>query len=157
MHPGSIEVAVAIRESLDRKAIEAPPRLPALTQFARLGRWLEELRQRLAVAGDLEPPLPPVALVLIESRLWARYSVHDGKVSLAPHAAGPLAGDVVVVTGEPVLKGLLDGSLSAERAVAEGILVVSGSSGSAARVEEVLRRAFGRPAIGPSGAYKASH
>jgi len=135
-HPRSIEVAIAVRDALDRQVIEAPPRLPALTQFARIGRWLEQVRQRLAVAGDPEPPLPPIALVLIESRLWARYSPHDGKVALAPHVEGPTTGDVVVLTGEPVLKGLLDGSISVERAIAEGILVVSGSSTSDARVEE---------------------
>ena len=59
-----------------------------------------------------------------------------------PHVAGPTAGDVVVLTGEPVLKGLLDGSISAERAIAEGILVVSGSVSSDARVERALRQAF---------------
>ena len=156
-HPRSIEVAIAVRDALDRQVIEAPPRLPALTQFARIGRWLEQVRQRLAVAGDPEPPLPPIALVLIESRLWARYSPHDGKVALAPHVEGPTTGDVVVLTGEPVLKGLLDGSISGERAIAEGILVVSGSATSNARVEETLRRAFDRSASSPPAPHKVLH
>jgi hypothetical protein len=156
-HPRSIEVAIAIREALDRQVIEAPPLLPALTQFARVGRWLEQLRERLAVDRDAEPPLPPIALVLVESRLWARYRLHDGKVSLAPHVAGPTAGDVVVLTGEPVLKGLLDGSLSVESAIAEGILVVSGSSNSGAPAEEALRRAFDGAASSHSAAPKALH
>jgi hypothetical protein len=72
--------------------------------------------------------------------------MYDGTVSLALHVAGPSAGDVVVLTGEPVLKALLDGSISAERAIAEDILVVSGSSGSGAQVEQALRRAFDRSA-----------
>jgi hypothetical protein len=156
-HPKSIEVAIAIRESLDRQVIEASPRLPAWTQLARIGRWLEQLRQRLAVGGDVEPPLPPVALVLVEARLWARYSMDYGKLSLASHVPGPVADDVVVLTGEPVLKALLDGSISAERALAEGILAVSGSSNSGARVEEALRRALDGSAGSPSATLKALH
>jgi hypothetical protein len=102
---------------------------------------LEQAQQRLVVAGDPDP-LPPIALVLIVARLWARYSRHDGKLTLAVHVPGPTAGDVVVLTGEPVLKGLLDGSISAERAIGEGILVITGASASAARVEQRLRRVF---------------
>jgi len=150
VHPRSIEVAIAIRDSLDRQVIEAPPRLPALTQFASIGRWLEQLRQRLAAGADPEAPPPPIALVLIESRLWARYSMHDGKLSLASHVEGPAAGDIVVLTGEPVLKGLFDGSISAERAIADGILAVDGPLSSGAPVEEALRRAFGERAHGKS-------
>ena len=74
-----------------------------------------------------------------------------------PHVAGPTAGDVVVLTGEPVLKGLLDGSISAERAIAEGILVVSGSATSDARVEEALRRAFDRSTSSHLAPHKAAH
>ncbi len=131
---------MAIREALDRQAIEAPPRLPALAQFAWIGRWLEQLRQRLAVQGD--PDQPPIALVLVESRLWTRYSMHDGKLSLAPHVPGAVGGDIIVLTGASVLKGLLDGSISAQTAISDGILVVTGASYSAAHVEERLRRAF---------------
>lgn len=156
-HPRSIEVAVAIREALDRQVVEAPPRLPAWTQLARVGRWLDNLQQRLAIGADADAPLPPVALVLVESGLWARYGVHDRKVTLAFHVAGPTVGDVVALTGEPVLKGLLDGSISAERALAEGILVVSDSSSSGARVKEALRRAFDPTTNSPSTARKPLH
>lgn len=156
-HPRSIEVAIAVRESLDRQVIDAAPPLPALVQFARVGRLLEQLRQRLAVGGSLAPPLPPMALVLVESRLWARYEMQDGKFSLEPHVPGPKIDDVVVLTGESVLKGLIDGGLSPERAIAEGILVVSGPSSSGAIMEDALRRAFVSSKSAPSTANRAVH
>ncbi len=56
-----------------------------------------------------------MALVLIDSRLWSRYGIQDGKVSLEPHVAGPTTGDAIVLTGEPVLDALLAGSISAEQ------------------------------------------
>jgi hypothetical protein len=142
-HPRSIEVALALRAALDRQVVESPSPFPPWTQLARVGRWLEQLRQRLAVAGDPAPPLPPIAVLLIEARLWARYSLDEGKVSLA-HVPGPTAGDVIVVTGVPALKALLDGGISAETAISVGILVVTGPSPSALRVEEALRGAFDR-------------
>jgi hypothetical protein len=65
-----------------------------------------------------------MVLVLIESRLWARYTMHDGKISLAPHVPGPTAGDVTILTGE-------------------ACLVVSDES-SSATVQAALHRAFDR-------------
>jgi hypothetical protein len=143
-HPRSIEVAIAVRDALDRGDITDIQRLPALTQYARVGRWLEDLRRRLARVSDLQEPTP-IALLLVESGLWTRYRIDAGGLAYAPHIAGPASDDAVVLTAEPVLKSLIERKISAEVAIGYGLLVVADPSSTGQRARDALRLAFSGP------------
>ena len=53
---------------------------------------------------------------------------------MTTHVEGPKAGDVVVVTDEPVIAALADGSLTPQAAREGGLLRIYGSEASAARL-----------------------
>ncbi len=66
----------------------------------------------------------PKAVVLVETALWARYS-GQGEIEL--HAVGAQAGDLVIVTGAPVLDTIKRGKLTISRALNSGYLRLYGT------------------------------
>jgi hypothetical protein len=58
------------------------------------------------------------------------------------HVGGPAPSDVVIVTGEAVLKALLDERITVRQAMAADLLRVSSSDAQAPRVEQWLMAAF---------------
>lgn len=132
-HPRSIEVALAVRDALDRGDITGVERLPSLTRYARVGRWLEHLRQRLASGLGLKQPMPTIGLLLVESGLWTRYWFDGRGLALTQHIPGPSTDDVVVLTAEPVLKARIERRFSADLAIGFGLLVVADRSSTGLR------------------------
>jgi len=141
MHPGSLSVAVALRNAADNGVIDAA----ALTAPARHATlYIDAVRRlhalRKAVAASPAAAELPVSFSLgyVESSLWTRYSQANGKIHADIHTDGPTDGEAVVLTGEPVVTELLAGRLSIERALTDGVLVIDGndSDGTA------IRRAF---------------
>jgi hypothetical protein len=63
-------------------------------------------------------------VLLIESGLWTRYTKLGTNVLAQPHVHGPAEHEPVVVTSEATLGALIDGSLTAARAMELGVLVV---------------------------------
>jgi len=121
-HPRSIAVALAVRDALDRGDLQELPALPSALGYLRATRLLRDFQpQAAALAGQ---PARGVAVLLVESGLWARYPGTDGAATPELHVAGPLAGDRVVVTSEAVLHALVDGGLEPERAASIGLLLV---------------------------------
>ena len=137
LHPASLSVAIALREAIDRGALKELKPVPSLAAFAQAGRRIEHVRRALAGAMYIGYAAPPIALLLVEPGLWTRYLV-DAMLSVQMHAPGPSAGDVVVVTGEAVLQALIDRSVSVDRALADGLLVIAEHSDAAATALEGL-------------------
>lgn len=121
-HPRSIEVALAVRDALDRGDLKELPAMPAALGYLRATRLLRDFQPRAAaLAGQ---PSEGVAVLLVESGLWTRYSAASGAQTPEVHVAGPRAGDRVVVTSEAVLLALLDGGLAPEHAARIGVLLL---------------------------------
>lgn len=121
-HPRSIEVALAVRDALDRGDLQELRALPSALGYLRATRLLRDFQpQAAALAGR---QAQSVAVLLVESGLWARYRGTDGAASPELHVAGPSAGDRVVVTSEAVLRALVDGGLAPEHAARMGVLPV---------------------------------
>ncbi|MBY4948551.1 hypothetical protein K6V92_18210 [Cupriavidus respiraculi] len=143
-HPASIGVAFALHDAVRAGSLPAMPgatgeeaRLRADDTAHRLERSLASARSRL----------PPTALLLVESRLWTRYAPAASRQAHvhAGHEAGPVDGDVVVVTAESVLRGLLEGRIGWAQAVDAGLIVVVGEVPARTRVAAVLAARFARP------------
>jgi hypothetical protein len=148
MYPGSLSVAVALRKAadsgvIDATALQTPSRSGAL--YIDAVRRLHAFRKVLA-ASPAAADLPArFSLGYVESWLWTRYSLADGKVRVDIHTDGPTKGETVVLTSEAVLTELLAGRLSIERALADGMIRIDGDE----REKTAMRRVFDRMSLAP--------
>lgn len=151
-HPASIGVAFAMHDALGTGTLAPARSLTGAQARLRADDTAHMLEQRLA---PVRSTLPPTSLLLVESRLWTRYAPAGQRQAdlHAGHEAGPAADDVVVVTGEQVLRGLLEGRIGWEQALDTGLLVVTGDAANRERVQAILAGRF----PGPGGAALANH
>jgi len=130
MYPGSLTVAVALRNAadngvIDADALEAPGQDNAL--YDDTVKSLQAFRNTLAdspIAAELPASF---SLGYVESNLWTRYTQSNSKITVDIHTNGPAKGEAVLITGEPVLKELLAGRLSVDQAMADGMILIIGS------------------------------
>ncbi|WP_265920807.1 hypothetical protein [Cupriavidus nantongensis] len=151
-HPASIGVAFAMNDALGTGTLAPAQRLTGEQARLRADDTAHLLEQRLA---SVRSKLPPTSLLLVESRLWTRYAPARQRQAdpHAGHEAGPAADDVVVVTGEQVLRGLLEGRIGWRQAVDSGLVVVTGDASNRLRVETILAGRF----AGAGGGVLAGH
>jgi len=141
MYPGSFPVAVALRKAadsgvIDAAALEAPSKGTAL--YADTVHRLQEFRNTLAASPAVEELPASFSLGYVESQLWTRYSQSGGKIHVDIHTDGPVEGEAVVLTGEPVLTELLAGRLSVDRALTDGIILIDGNEGEQMAIRHAL-------------------
>lgn len=136
-HAASIPVALAMRSALDAGRL-AP--LAAAPGPLALIRANGVLRTFAAALDEAPAGTPSVAVVLVEAHLWGRVLAGPGGVRFEAHVAGPAPGDAIVVTGEPVLRALLDGKLGWNEAVAAGLVVVDATPEGRDRIGQLLAR-----------------
>jgi hypothetical protein len=132
-------VAVAIHGAVSEGRLARLVDAPATLALIRANSVMQSFA--MALRSDA-PDLPPVALVLVEAHLWGRAVPGPGRLSWQTHADGPAGGDVIVVTGEPVLAALLDGRLRWQAAIASGLVVVAGPEPALEQVVAILSRQF---------------
>jgi hypothetical protein len=129
MYKGALSVAVAVRKAtdngiIDSKALEGNDGSEA--RYNASMRSLQELGNAIS-ASPVTAELPEsFSLGFVESSLWSRYTKVNGKISVDIHTDGPQHSETVVLTTEPVLAALLAGKLSAERALADGLIRIEG-------------------------------
>lgn len=138
--PKALHVSAAVGQAqaaglLERDGASAANR--ALLGFRRASDALSALARNLD-AGKRE--LPAFTLVMIGPVLWTRFADDGGELTATPHVEGPIAGDVVMVSDEPVIialaRGQLDGALALER----GLIRLYGPADEVAALEAALRR-----------------
>jgi hypothetical protein len=132
---------VALRRAADNGVIDAAVLESASKGTAlyvdAVGR-LQEFRKALAAspaAGELPASF---SLGCVDSQLWTRYSQADGRVRVDIHTDGPAKGEAVVLTGEPVLTELLAGSLSVDRAMTDGVILIEGNEAEKVTIRNAL-------------------
>ena len=150
MHPGSVQVAVALRRAadsgvVDAKALDDIGRRPAL--YLETVRRLHAFKRAINRALGANDPgmVPPFSVGLVESGLWTRFSPGEEGLRIEVHTEGPSVGETVLLTGEPVLAGLLDGSLPVSKAIAQNLIVLDGDRQSQAALRGALSRLPARP------------
>ena len=142
MYPGSLPVALALRKAadsgvIDAAALEAPSKGTAL--YVDTVRRLQDFTKTLAAWPSASELPSSFSLGYVESGLWARFSLSDGKIRVEIHTNGPAAGEAVVLTGEPVVTDLVAGKLSVDRAVADGMILIDGNESETGVIRHVLR------------------
>jgi len=136
-HAASIPVALAVHDGIGSGRLERLADVPPALAVLRANGALRML------AAMLEPgtaTMPAVAVVLVEAHLWSRIVPASAGTQLQFHADGPAPGDVVVVTGEPALRALLDGRMSWEAAIASGLVVIEGPAEGRGQLARHLAR-----------------
>ena len=141
MYPDSFPVAVALRKAadsgvIDATALEAPSKGTAV--YDDTVRRLRTFTATLAASPAAAELPASFSLGYVESQLWTRYSRSGGQVRVDIHTEGPVEGEAVVLTGEPVLTELLAGRLSVERALAEGMILIDGDETEKTAIRHVL-------------------
>jgi hypothetical protein len=141
MYPGSLSVAVALRNAADSGVIDATalevPRTDAGLSVDAV-RSLQALRKVLA-ASSYAAELPArFSLGYVESRLWARYARTDSEIRVDIHTNGPAAGEAVMLTGEPAMAEILAGRISIDRALADGLVLINGSESDRRVIHQAL-------------------
>jgi hypothetical protein len=129
MYPGSLSVAVALRNAadsgvIDAATLEAPGKGTAI--YSDSVRRLQEFRRVLAASSAAAELPASFSLGYVESQLWTRYSLSDGELRVDVHTDGPAKGEAVVLTGEPVLTEVLAGRLSVDHALADDLILIDG-------------------------------
>ena len=142
MYPGSFPVAVALRAAadsgvIDAAALEAPG--AGTAAYADSVRRLQEFRNALAASPAAAQLPSSFSLGFVESRLWSRYSQSGSEIRVDIHTDGPVEGEAVVLTGEPVLTELLAGRLSVEYALTQGMILIDANDDKKTAIHHALK------------------
>lgn len=142
-------VYFAITDALTQGLLERAAFQPIETGSA--GYWraagqINAMHRRIAAAAQQSESgraPPAMALLLIDSNLWARMTADTQGLTLAMHATGARPGDVIVATSEVVLAAVLDGRMSVDTALGRGLIAIStGAKGADAK--ELIAAALSR-------------
>jgi hypothetical protein len=140
LHPRSIDVAAAVREQADKGLLDASlldARSAGPMGMLRATKQLRGLGLRFTQGAVSASTAPSMAVLLVESGLWTRYTRTAEGITPQVHVAGPDPVDAVIVTSEAVITAVLAGRLTARQAFDRGLVVVDGPA-KAAREAEAL-------------------
>ena len=137
---GAISAAVAERRLPAGAAGRAGP---GLLGYHGTVRAIERHGQQLRASASEMPP-PAFSLLLIEPMLWTRFTSDEGDAQVQVHVAGPQAGDLVVISGEEVIRAIANNALTIGEAYRSGLIRLYGTDEQArsflAMYDQVGRR-----------------
>lgn len=141
-YPNALYVRTAVWQAEDEGILppRGQPTAPGPLAFYRAASTMKQLGAKLADAGLAETG-SAVSVVLIPQVMWTRFEASPEGVRATSHADGPTAGDVVIVTGEKVVRALLDGSLDAAAAEKGGLVRLYGDQAQIESVRSMMVRA----------------
>jgi hypothetical protein len=128
IYPDALHVVGAISKAVAERRL--PPGASVRGALGLLGyhgtvRALEQHAQQLRMSSD-EMPRPTFSLLLIEPMLWTRFISDGGDVQTQVHVSGPQAGDLVVISGEEVLRAVANNRLTVGEAYRSGVIRLYG-------------------------------
>jgi hypothetical protein len=132
---GAISAEVAQKRLLHREVELAAPGLFS-AQYHATVKTLERLSGLLREAGGGSPSF---SLVLVEPMLWTRFEVGTSELRTQLHAAGPQAGDLVLISGQNVIRAVADGELAIGDARDRGLIRLYGNETQIARFLDVFK------------------
>lgn len=135
-YPDSLHVTGAISDGqrvgelppIDKRRILAKGRDRVALDLQVYRQITEDLRAMGAALQKMTPPGQAFSfsLVLVESALWSRLIITDRHVLPAIDVASPAEGDLVVVTGQPVLAAIRSGMLTLDAGIEKGMIKLYG-------------------------------
>lgn len=138
-HDGSLDVAFATRDAIASGWLIPDPELEMEAAHERADERLRTFAAALPVA---QRGAKSFAVLLVESGVWTRVSPKAGRWSLATHVDKPGGSETAVLASEPALRNLINGQLSADKALSDGVLTVRGETPEQDRLVATLRQIF---------------
>ncbi|XNY09596.1 hypothetical protein ACMFL9_32010 (plasmid) [Sinorhizobium meliloti] len=132
-HPQSLSVALAINAAASAGEIKRPVVMRSPLSFFTVASYLEKFRTRLAKQSSVTSEF---YLLVVEYGLWVRFQPTGEDLKMGRACGKPALSASVVLTGDAVVRALVDRKITAEEALAKGLLV-SGRSSSIALKEIV--------------------
>ena len=124
VYPKSLYVTSAVwmaqRDGIIARNDE-PQATRALLGYRRAVGLLTTLRAHLSASPNVSA-MPTFSMVFVGPILWSRYENTGGAIKMTPHLTGPRDGDVVIVSDEAVIAGMLDGRLTPAQGRELGLL-----------------------------------
>jgi hypothetical protein len=134
-HALSVPVSVSTRQAIvdgnlrDIPRATASERRLALKQLAAVVGFFGKLSE-----SGQTPAAPDFAVLLTESGLWTGFSTEpNDQWRVRQHLSGPKDTDVVIALSDPTMAALLQGRMTVERAVAQGLLETAEVSAASQR------------------------
>jgi hypothetical protein len=109
--------------------------------YAEAARVLRRFGQNVSEFQTISSQ-PSISLVLLGPVLWTRYAASENGYTTEIHAKGASAGDVVLVTDEPVVEALVEGRLTADAAEKRGLIRFYGRQPDIVTVRSFLLQAY---------------
>jgi hypothetical protein len=128
IYPDALHVVGAISTAVAEKRLPAGTSVrsgPGLLGYYDTVRAIERHRQQLSMAAR-EMPAPTFSLLLVEPMLWTRVISDEGAVHTQVHVPGPQAGDLVVISGEAVIRAIANNALTVGEAYRSGLIRLYG-------------------------------
>ncbi len=129
VYPDALHVVGAIAKAVSER------RLPVSTSGGGEGnpwgyhhtvRSIDHYTQQLrAHSGGTRPPA--FSLLLIEPMLWTRFAPEGGDLQAQVHVSAPRAGDLVLISGEAVIREIANSRLSIGGAYRRGLIRLYGT------------------------------
>src|SRR5262245_15562999 len=124
VYPDALHVVGAISTAVAARRL--PAGIPVRGGLGLLGyhgtvRALDQHAQQLRMSLGKMPP-PTFSLVLIEPMLWTRFVSEGDDVQMQVHVSGPQVGDLVVISGEEVIRAVANSRLTVGEAYRAGLI-----------------------------------
>jgi len=146
-YPNALWVRTAVWQAqldgLLARANATPPANPIAERLALAQRYREvsgqltQLRDHLSTQRP-QQPTPTFTVLLMGPMMWSRFELNGDAMALQVHADGPVSGDVVLITDEPVLAALATGRMRLAQAVELGVVLVYGPQAAAIAVSAAI-------------------
>jgi hypothetical protein len=128
IYPDALHVVGAISMAVADRRLRPTPVGGGLDLFGYHGtvRALDQHAEQLRMSSG-QMPRPTFSLLLIEPMLWTRFVSEGGDVRTQVHVSGPQAGDLVVISGEEVIREIAKNRLSIGEAYRRGLIRLYGT------------------------------
>jgi hypothetical protein len=127
IYPDALHVLGAISTAVAEKRLPAGTTVRGglgLTRYHGTARALDQHAQQLRIsAGEM----PTFSLLLIEPMLWTRFGSDGGEVRARVHVSGPQGGDLVMISGEEVIRAIANDRLAVGEAYRSGLIRLYGT------------------------------
>jgi len=129
-YPDALHVIGAISAAVMEKRLQLRDAEPVAAglfgaQYHATAKSLELLAESLRAVADA-PPLS-FSLVLIEPMLWTHFEVTPGEVNMQIHVANPQPGDLILISGQDVIRAVAENELAVGEAHRRGLIRLYGN------------------------------
>jgi len=147
-YPDALHVVGAMAQAVSERRLPPPifGRERDPWGYQRIVLLLDHYARRFRLPSEETQP-PAFSVLLIESMLWTRFAPEGGELQSQVHVSGPRAGDLVLISGEDVIREIANSRLSVGKAYRLGLVRLYGPEGQVRRFLALYDRVGGRPTV----------